>query len=130
MPFYKKEDDQLLSGNSVYGPGFTLLEQEHEAHTYPVDGWYWFANLDAAMLGMAGSGNTVCGPLQLRKALRQLNMIDAVKTVVASASEEIQEAWEYASEFKRNDPMIEAIRVSLGKTEKEIDDLFTLAITL
>ena len=48
MPFYKKEDDQLLSGNSVHGPGFTLLEQEHEVHTYPVDGWYWFANLDAA----------------------------------------------------------------------------------
>ena len=68
-----------------------------------------------------------CGPLQLRKALRQLGMMATVQDAMAQADEETQEAWEYASEIRRMDPMIEAMRLALGKSEEEVDQLFILA---
>jgi len=71
-----------------------------------------------------------CGPLQLRRALRQLGMMATVQAAMAQADEETQEAWEYASEIRRADPMIEAVRVALGKTDEEVDSLFLLAQTL
>ena len=41
--FYKLDGDQLLYGpNFVYGPTFTLLREDKDQYTYPVDGWYWF----------------------------------------------------------------------------------------
>lgn len=71
-----------------------------------------------------------CGPLQLRRALRQLGLAAAVKTAMAQADEEAQEDWEYASEIRRMEPMIEAMRRGLGNTAEEVDQLFLLAQTL
>lgn len=31
----------LFGPNSVQGPNVSLFREEHENHTYPVDGWYW-----------------------------------------------------------------------------------------
>lgn len=67
------------------------------------------------------------GPLQMRKALRQLGLKTTVDAIVASQSEEVQEAWEYATEIKRDDPFVTSIGVALEKTEAEIDELFLLA---
>lgn len=72
----------------------------------------------------------VCGPLQIRKALRQTDNYATIVGVISQADEEIQEAWEYAGEFKRLDPMVEMIRVTLNKTHEEVDNLFTLAMSL
>lgn len=71
-----------------------------------------------------------CDPLQLRRALRQTGDYAAVVAAIAAADEETQEAWEYASEVRRLDPMIEGMRVALGKTEAEVDSLFELAQSL
>jgi hypothetical protein len=41
--FYKLEDSQLLYGpNGVMGPTYDLERSSKDAHTYPVEGWYWF----------------------------------------------------------------------------------------
>lgn len=54
MPFYKRENDELLvAPNFVIGPGFELRAETHADHTYPVEGWYWFDHLDAAMTAFA-----------------------------------------------------------------------------
>ena len=54
MPFYKKEDNDLLCApTSVLGPGFDLQAETKDQHEYPIDGWYWYDTLDAAMLAMA-----------------------------------------------------------------------------
>lgn len=43
MSFYKIDDGVLLEGpNFVYGPTFTLLKEDKDTYTYPVDGWIWF----------------------------------------------------------------------------------------
>jgi hypothetical protein len=69
-------------------------------------------------------------PLQMRRALRQQELVSAVTAYIAQQSEDTQDAWEYAIEIRRNDPLIESAAAALGKTPAEIDDLFRLAQTL
>lgn len=38
--------------------------------------------------------------------------------------------WEYATEFNRSWPALLAMQSALGLTDKQLDDLFTLAATL
>ena len=72
----------------------------------------------------------VCGPLQLRRVLRQTGDYAAVVAALEQADEETQEAWEYASEVRRLDPMIESMRQAMGRTPEEVDAIFELAVTL
>lgn len=69
-------------------------------------------------------------PLQMRKALRQEGLKTSIDTYLAAQDEEVQEAWEYATEVDRDNDMIAACATALGKTTQEIDDLFRLAATL
>lgn len=85
-----------------------------------------FAEADAR----ARRQSMVCGPLQLRKALRQTGLYSSVVAAVAAADEETQEAWEYASEVRRLDSFVEGMRLVLGKTHEEVDAIFDLAVTL
>jgi hypothetical protein len=42
MSFYKYENDILLEApNFVYAPEFSLLIEDKDTYTYPVDGWIW-----------------------------------------------------------------------------------------
>jgi hypothetical protein len=49
MPFYKKEDEQLQTANTVAMPEVTLTVDNQAQHTYPINGWYWFDTLDDAI---------------------------------------------------------------------------------
>ena len=82
------------------------------------------ADLQARREGMQ------CGALQFRKALRQIGKMDAVKAYVETADEETQEAWEYATEFKRLNPFIVGGMAALGVSDAEVDAVFELAVTL
>ncbi len=73
---------------------------------------------------------TSCGPLQMRKALRQTGDYAVVQAAMAQADEETREAWECASEIRRMDPMIEAMRAAIGMTAEDVDNIFLLAQTL
>jgi len=51
--FYKldPESNELLYGpNAIYGPGFTLLKENYDEYTYPVDGWTWFDSENEAKI--------------------------------------------------------------------------------
>jgi len=51
--FYKRSPDSgelLFAPNAVYGPGFTLLAEQHAEYGYPVDGWVWFESREAAVV--------------------------------------------------------------------------------
>lgn len=53
MPFYKRENEELHAAPLfVSGPGFELTAANKDEHSYPVEGWYWFDTLDAAMTAM------------------------------------------------------------------------------
>jgi hypothetical protein len=69
-------------------------------------------------------------PLQIRRALRRVGLLDSVTAFVSSASPEISEAWEYATRIERDDPLLIACAATLGVTDTEIDEIFFLAATL
>lgn len=69
-------------------------------------------------------------PWQIRKALNAAGLRTAVEAAVAAADQTTKDAWEFAQEFRRDNPLIAAVAVTMGKTEQEIDDLFTLARSL
>lgn len=74
--------------------------------------------------------NTRVGPLQLRRALRQMGEMETVKNYMENqATEEEQEAWEYATSIPRLDPIVQGLITMLNKTEEEADQLFELALT-
>lgn len=68
-------------------------------------------------------------PLQMRKALRQLDLKTSVDAYVATLDEEAREEWEYCTEVRRDHAVLNAGAAALGKTDAEVDDLFRLAAT-
>jgi hypothetical protein len=69
-------------------------------------------------------------PLQARKALRQAGVLALVAAALEAADEETQEAWEYATEIRRDNPLVCGVASSVGMTHAQVDDLFRLAGTL
>jgi len=84
---------------------------------------------EAELLVMWRSSAT-CGALEMRRALRATGSLTAVTDYIATADELTQEAWQYATLFKRNDPLVLGVQALLGKTDTEVDDIFRLAVTL
>lgn len=68
-------------------------------------------------------------PLQMRRALRQQGLTEAVAAYVAQQNADTQDAWEYAVEIRRDDALIASAARAMNKTDAQIDDLFRLALT-
>jgi hypothetical protein len=71
-----------------------------------------------------------CSPWQIREALNQLGWRNSVENVISQGDTTLKDLWEFAPSFKRDHPKILEIATSAGKTEADIDAVFTLAVTL
>lgn len=40
--FYKVSEGRLQSANAVYNKDYTLIKQDKDTYSYPLEGWYWF----------------------------------------------------------------------------------------
>lgn len=69
-------------------------------------------------------------PLQIRKALRQVGLKEAVDAMLANVPEEVAEEWEYATAIDRDNPTLQAAAQGLQMSEEQVDDLFRLAASL
>jgi hypothetical protein len=63
-------------------------------------------------------------PLQARRSLRFFGLMDDVEAALAVADADTREAWEYALEIHRNDPVLLALAEHIGITSDMLDDLF------
>ena len=68
-------------------------------------------------------------PLQMRRALRAAGLKATVDAALASASEEVREEWEFASQVSRDNPTLGAMASALNLTSTQVDNLFILAET-
>ena len=68
-------------------------------------------------------------PLQMRRALTTAGLRDSVESAVSSADDGTKDAWEYATEIRRDNALLATLASGLGKTSVQIDDLFRLALT-
>jgi hypothetical protein len=63
-------------------------------------------------------------PLQARRSLRSFGLMDDVEAALAVADDDTREAWEYAIEIHRDDPVLLALAEHIGITSDMLDDLF------
>jgi hypothetical protein len=68
-------------------------------------------------------------PMQIRLALNELGLRQTIEDAVDSGSQDLKDMWEFASEFKRDYPLIEELSVSLGFTKEQVDNIFRFAST-
>jgi hypothetical protein len=91
------------------------------------------ATLDAVIAAHDPSKAAVpsaVSPLQARRALRQSGLLDKVTAAVATATPDLQDAWSYAGEIRRDSAALKQVATQLGLTSSAVDDLFRLAATL
>jgi hypothetical protein len=73
----------------------------------------------------------ICSPWQIRKALNNLSLRQAVEDAVAASNDQtLKDGWEFATEFRSNDPFVISMGASLGKNEQETAELIQYASTL
>ena len=66
-------------------------------------------------------------PLQIRRALNAVGMRSQVEAALLAAPQDARDAWDYATEIKRDDATLSAMAAALGLSPTQIDDLFILA---
>lgn len=66
-------------------------------------------------------------PLQARRALRAAGLLHAVSAWIGAQPDEVQEAWEYCVEVRRDSALIAGTQSALGLTSTQIDELFRTA---
>jgi hypothetical protein len=104
--------------------GMVAPSQTHGALVYVVgDEAAWAALLPPPSLLIPA-----VTPWQIRKALNALGLRAAVEAAVKASDQNTQDAWQYATEFRRDNPLVTNIGLALGKTSEEVDALFELAL--
>ena len=69
-------------------------------------------------------------PRQFRQALTRAGLRTAVEAFVTTADQDTKDWYEYSTMFMRQNPVLIAAGHGLGKTDADIDALFTLAASL
>lgn len=72
-----------------------------------------------------------CSPWQMRKALNAMDLRQAVEDAVAASTDIVlKDGWEYATEFRSDDPFVLTMGTALGKTDAETAELILYASAL
>lgn len=72
-----------------------------------------------------------CTPWQIRKALIALGLREQVELMIKTSDDiNLKDGWEFATEFRSDDPFVISMGTALGKTEKETAELIAYASTL
>lgn len=69
-------------------------------------------------------------PRQCRLILSQQGMLATVEAIIAGMDEATRITWEYALEFRRDDPLLKQLAGNLGLTDEQIDQFFIAAAQL
>jgi len=67
---------------------------------------------------------------QARLVLNQFGLLTQVETAIASGSRDLQIEWEFRTEFKRDNALLNSMATSLGMTDVQLDAMFAAGILL
>jgi hypothetical protein len=114
-----------ISGNSYVLEGGIGLESPTEANE---------ANVEAELPALWANpyrapapAPVQVTPLQVRRALNASGLRGQVEAALAAAPQDARDAWDYATEVKRDDATLNAMAAALGLSTTQVDDLFKLA---
>lgn len=72
-----------------------------------------------------------CSPWQIRKALNSAGLRQPVEDAIAtSADVAVKDGWEFATEFRSDDPFVLSMGASIGKDAEETRQFIEYAATL
>jgi hypothetical protein len=126
--FYKKQNNEIqYAPNFIEGNGYVLISSEKDTYEYPVDGWYWFNSEILANDFFVNDSKNLVTQRQLRLGLLQSRIDPDTITAMLSSNKASLIEWNYATTIDREHPLVIQMGLALGKTSKEIDDLFRLA---
>lgn len=124
-----------------------VISQEQVA-TYQLQGWTvmdasayvlykatYQAAFDAWYNALPKELPPAISPRQIRIALLNQGITASMIESSLNSLEEPQKSialieWEYATEFKRNHPLVPGVAAALGWNDEQLDDLWAYAITL
>ena len=69
-------------------------------------------------------------PRQVRLLLLSQGLLANVEAMIASQDEATKITWQYASEFKRDDPLLNSLAANLGLSSEQIDGFFIAAAAI
>lgn len=69
-------------------------------------------------------------PRQVRLLLLQQDLLASVENIIAQQDHATRITWEYATEFLRDDPLLNQIANDLQLTSQQVDDFFIAAAQL
>lgn len=83
-----------------------------------------------ASMQPAVSVPTSITPRQCRIILMQQGLLPTVEAMIAKQDEPARITWEYALEFRRDDPLLKQLAADLKLTDEQIDQFFIAASAL
>jgi hypothetical protein len=108
------------------GEGPYIAKWEHPTLAQPTQ-----AQLDAIVIDPnAPVVPQTITPRQCRLILSAQGLLAQVEALIALSDEPTRITWEYALEFRRDDPLLDALGTQLGLTAQQIDDFFVAASQL
>lgn len=84
---------------------------------------------EARLAAMRGVPNSIT-PRQCRLVLMAQGLLPQVEAMIQQQDEATRITWEYALEFRRDDPLLNALAVNIGLTDEQIDQFFIAAAQL
>lgn len=83
-----------------------------------------------ARLNAMRRAKMVITPRQCRLVLLQQGLLPQVTEMLSKQDEATRITWEYALEFRRDDPLLTALAANIGLTDQQIDEFFIAASQL
>ena len=111
----------FLDGWSCVDPDFTGSVPAADASE-----WRWSDGQIVAVPKVPASVT----PRQVRLLLLSQNLLSQVEAIIAASDEPTKITWQYASEFRRDDPLLAALSQQLGLTSEQVDQFFIAASQL
>jgi len=72
----------------------------------------------------------VVSPRQIRQAMTKANLRLRVENAVVASDQDTKDWYEFATEFRRDSPVVTMLAAALQVTDEQLDDLWILADSL
>ena len=126
MPFYKKLAGEIHEAKAVHTSNYTLIDQEVDNNTYPIDGWYRADSLDDALQYFTVSTTVTSAQFKCALGVTRFTQIESVLAAMPDADEQFEytQYWLNTTEFNISHPMVVAMQSILGWSDADRDQLF------
>ncbi len=132
--FYKLDMSQqglLFAPNFIATPDGTITKDDEKTiREAGIGGWLWFDDDTAAYAHFTITPTTrpwEVSAMAAKIVLEQMNKLATIETYMQTAPKVEQLAWDNATTFSRNSPMLNSISQLLSMTSDDLDDIFNLA---